>query len=60
MTIDEELQMIDELIALNQRHIDEINMGWDPFSVFKSTDYYEGKVDALEDLRDSIKKKVVE
>lgn len=60
MTIDEELQMIDELIALNQRRIDEINVGWDPFSVFKSTDYYEGKVDALEDLRDAIKKKAVE
>ena len=57
MTIDEELQLIDELIALDQKRIDEINGEWDSFSALKSTDYYEGRIDALKDLSDAIKKR---
>lgn len=57
MSLEEVLQMIAERISCNQKKIDEVNMGWEPFSIFKSTDYHEGAVDALEELRDAIKQK---
>ena len=55
MKLEEVLQMIDELIAHNQKKIDEQNAVYNPFSIFESTDYYEGAIDALKGLRDEIK-----
>ena len=55
MTIEEVLQQIDELIVLNQKKIDEQNSVYNPFSIFESTDYYDGAIDVLEDLRNIIK-----
>lgn len=57
MRLKEVLQMIDKLIAHHLKTIDEQLAHYDAFSSLVSTDYHEGAVDALEDLRDAIKQK---
>jgi hypothetical protein len=53
------LRLIDEFKSYNQKKIDELYAEYDPFSFDKSLDekYYEGAIDTLRNLRDTITKK---